>query len=176
MIAKRNPSSLAHAHLPQHQVATPQQTVPAAAGAANFDLKISVPPPSGMGRRSLPNRIFGKKILIVDDNRLIRTATRRALLAHGFTVFELGSGEGVETAAATLRPDLVLMDVEMPMIDGREATLLVHDAVPDLPVVLYSALPPNQLTHIAVSCGAQGSISKGQPVLELLGLIEAQLK
>jgi len=48
----------------------------------NFDLKISVPPPSGMGQRSLPSRTFGKKILIVDDNRLVRTATRRALLAR----------------------------------------------------------------------------------------------
>lgn len=142
----------------------------------NFDLKISVPPPSGMGQRSLPSRTFGKKILIVDDNRLVRTATRRALLAHGFTVFELASAEGVQTAAATLSPDLVLMDVEMPMLDGRVATVLVHDAVPDLPVVLYSALPPNQLADIAVSCGAQGSISKGQPLLELLALLEAQLR
>ncbi len=175
MNGHRTPSSLAHASS-AHELATAPRTVPAPFGATNFDVRISVPPPSGTGLRPLPNATFGKKILIVDDNRLVRAATRRALLAHGFTVFELASAEGVETAAAALAPDLVLMDVEMPMIDGREATVLVHDSVPDLPVVLYSALPPNQLTQIAASCGAQGSISKGQPLLELLGVLEAQLR
>ena len=64
-----------------------------------------------------------KKILVVDDEPHIRVALQTRLKANGFDVFTAEDGEGAVEKAKAERPDLILMDIMMPLMDGHEAGL-----------------------------------------------------
>ncbi len=99
-------------------------------------------------------------VLVVDDQELYRRAMAAVVaVTDGFAVVgSVGSGEEALVAAAELRPDVVLMDVHLPGIDGIEATrLLLGRADPPL-VVLLSTYDEDQVD--AAGCGAAAYIPK----------------
>jgi two-component system, NarL family, invasion response regulator UvrY len=101
-------------------------------------------------------------VLIVDDQAPFRSAARSLVgLIGGWRVIgEVGSGEdAIETASAT-RPDLVLMDINLPGISGIEATRRIVAADPGIAVVLLSTYAAEDLPEDARSCGAVGYIGK----------------
>ena len=84
----------------------------------------------------------GKKILIVDDNKHIRLLVRATLKVRDYEVVEAEDGEaGIETAVAE-RPDLVLLDVMMPKMDGFEVLRLLRKRpeTKDVPIVMLTTL------------------------------------
>lgn len=102
------------------------------------------------------------KVIVVDDHELVRTGTRRLLEdAPGITVLaEAENGEQAIDLTQTLKPDVVLMDIQMPGIGGLEATrrcLRVHPEVKVLVVTVYNDEPfPSRLLKI----GAAGYLTK----------------
>ena len=101
-------------------------------------------------------------VLIVDDQAPFRSAARSlvGLIAGWRVIGEVGSGEdAIETARAT-RPDLVLMDINLPGISGIEATRRIVAADPGIAVVLLSTYAADDLPEDARSCGAVGYIGK----------------
>ena len=82
-----------------------------------------------------------KTVLVVDDEPVLRTIVREILLEEGYAVIEAADGRVMLEIMARERPDLVLMDVMMPGIDGREAyrQLRSHPEHQDVPVVMMSA-------------------------------------
>jgi CheY-like chemotaxis protein len=82
-----------------------------------------------------------KTILVVDDEPVLRTIVREILHEEGYAVIEAADGRVMLEMMAKERPDLVLMDVMMPGIDGREAyrQLRLHPEHRDVPVVMMSA-------------------------------------
>jgi len=101
-------------------------------------------------------------VLIVDDQAPFRSAARSLVgLITGWRVIgEVASGEdAIETASAT-RPDLVLMDINLPGISGIEATRRIVAANPGIAVVLLSTYAADDLPEDARSCGAVGYIGK----------------
>jgi CheY-like chemotaxis protein len=82
-----------------------------------------------------------KTILVVDDEPVLRTIVREILHEEGYAVIEAADGRVMLEIMARVRPDLVLMDVMMPGIDGREAyqQLRSNPEHRDVPVVLMSA-------------------------------------
>ena len=82
-----------------------------------------------------------KTILVVDDEPVLRTIVREILHEEGYAVVEAADGRGRVEIVARERPDLVLMDVMMPGVDGREAyrQLRAHPEHRDVPVVMMSA-------------------------------------
>jgi len=101
-------------------------------------------------------------VLIVDDQAPFRSAARSlvGLIAGWRVIGEVGSGEdAIETASAT-RPDLVLMDINLPGISGIEATRRIVAADPGIAVVLLSTYAADDLPEDARSCGAVGYIDK----------------
>lgn len=80
-------------------------------------------------------------ILVVDDNSMLRAVMQRRLARAGFEVLVAANGaEGVEIARAEL-PDLILMDMTMPVMDGRAATraLRAHPSTQHIPILAFSA-------------------------------------
>jgi CheY-like chemotaxis protein len=82
-----------------------------------------------------------KTVLVVDDEPVLRTIVREILHEEGYAVIEAADGRVIPEILARQRPDLVLMDVMMPGVDGREAyrQLRSHPEHRDIPVVMMSA-------------------------------------
>lgn len=101
-------------------------------------------------------------VLIVDDQLPFRTVARTVVdMAPGFTVVaEAGSGEEAVAAVDRWRPDLVLMDINLPGISGIEATRRVLASAGSTRVVLLSTYPEVDLPGDARTCGASAYVHK----------------
>ncbi len=101
-------------------------------------------------------------VLVVDDQAPFRLAARAVIKrAEGFElVGEAESGEEAVALAADLRPDLVLMDINMPGINGLEATARIVADAPDAVVFLCSTYERSDLPDEAVESGARAYINK----------------
>jgi DNA-binding NarL/FixJ family response regulator len=109
-------------------------------------------------------------VLIVDDNADFRTFAGRLLRRQGFDVVgEAGDGQSGLDAARRLRPDVLLLDVQLPGIDGFEVARRLRDDARVTQVVLISARDRRDYGTAVVDCGARAFISKGEvsgPALE----------
>jgi DNA-binding NarL/FixJ family response regulator len=107
---------------------------------------------------------MGKTVLIVDDHPSFRTSARRLLEAEGYEVVgEAEDGAAALTAVTQLRPDLVLLDVRLPDIDGFEVARRLLDADGQAPqIVLTSSNDPTDLGEAIGTSGARGFIPKGK--------------
>ncbi len=104
------------------------------------------------------------RILIVDDHPLTRDALAALLAANGFDVVGQASGgaEAIERAGE-LRPDLVLLDLTMPEIDGLSALPKVREAAPESEVVVLTASEDDGNLLAAIRLGAAGYLLKSEP-------------
>lgn len=116
------------------------------------------------------------KVLVVDDNEVCRAVVREALEGDGFDVVELGSPVGMSSVVNLEKPDVVLMDVEMPAIDGDKAVqILLKHRLHDCKILLYSGRAPAELEKLALSCGASGFVPKTVTDAALAQAIRAHL-
>lgn len=112
----------------------------------------------------------GVGVLLVDDQAPFRAAARAVLArVKSFTLLaEATSGEEAVTLAARLRPELVLMDINLGAMDGLEATRLITDDLPSTLVVLISTYARDDLPPEALSCGARAYVNKDDLTPQLL--------
>ncbi len=118
------------------------------------------------------------RVLIVDDAEDIRMLLRLKLAHHGEynVVGEAADGvEGVEQAR-TLQPNLVLLDMAMPRMDGLQALPLIRDAVPGVRVIVLSGFNQATLEQEALAAGADRYVVKGGSMQDLLDLIGSVLR
>jgi DNA-binding NarL/FixJ family response regulator len=109
------------------------------------------------------------RVLIVDDQELVRAGLRGLLRPrHGFAVVgECADGAMVPAAVATLRPDVVLMDVRMPTVDGVTATAALRRAPDSPPVLVLTTFDDDEVLAGALRAGASGFLLKGVPADDL---------
>ena len=110
------------------------------------------------------------RVLLVDDQALVRAGFRLILDAHdGIEVVgEASDGDGAVGAAADLHPDVVLMDIRMPGLDGISATAAIT-ARPDAPrVLILTTFDLNRYVYDALRAGASGFLLKDAPPDELV--------
>jgi two-component system chemotaxis response regulator CheY len=103
-----------------------------------------------------------RSCLVVDDSRVVRKVARRILEANGYTVAEAGDGQQALDACRAGLPDVVLLDWNMPVMDGITfLRLLRGEFGPDNPTVIFCTTE-NDMTHIemAITSGAQEYIMK----------------
>jgi DNA-binding NarL/FixJ family response regulator len=105
-----------------------------------------------------------ERILIVDDHPLTRDALAGLLRQNGFDVVgeAAGGAEAIEIAGR-LHPDLVLLDLSMPEMDGLTALPLIHGASPDTEVVVLTASEDEDNLLGAIRAGAAGYLLKSEP-------------
>jgi len=103
-------------------------------------------------------------VLVVDDQLPFRMAAKTVVrVTPGFEVVgEASSGEDAVAQVDALHPELVLMDINMPGINGIEASRRIHEAHPDVCVVLLSTYPADDLPADALSNGAAAYINKDE--------------
>lgn len=115
------------------------------------------------------------RVLLVDDQELIRTGLRGILRERdGFEIVgELDDGAGVVDACRRLRPDVVVMDVRMPGVDGVAATaaLAAEEGAP--PVLVLTTFEDEEVLAGALRAGAAGFLLKGVPVADLQRAVRA---
>jgi two-component system, NarL family, response regulator DegU len=101
------------------------------------------------------------RLMLVDDHRMLREGLRRSMEQSGFTVVgEAGDGEEAVRVASAVRPDVILMDVTMPVLDGVEATRRIRQALPDTQVVMLTMHADKDVLTKAIRVGAAGYLVK----------------
>jgi DNA-binding NarL/FixJ family response regulator len=107
---------------------------------------------------------MAERILIVDDHPLTREALAALLEQHGFDVAgQAGDGEEAVTLATRLQPDLVLLDLSMPGLDGLQALPRLREAAPTCEVVVLTASGTEDNLLAAIRAGAAGYLLKSEP-------------
>lgn len=117
----------------------------------------------------------GIRVLIVDDQELIRVGFRLMLDADASidVVGEAGDGATAVAAVAALRPDVVVMDVRMPVMDGIAATDEIVRRFPQTKILVLTTFDIDEYAFGALQAGASGFLLKDAPRGELLGAIRA---
>ncbi|HTO25842.1 MAG TPA: response regulator transcription factor [Gaiellaceae bacterium] len=112
--------------------------------------------------------------LIVDDHEVVREGLRLSLsrAPHIRVIGEAGDGESAVALAERRKPDVVIMDVRMPGMDGLEATKLMTEKVPETSVLIFTAYSERSLLSRGLESGAKGYILKEAPHQTLLRAIE----
>lgn len=108
------------------------------------------------------------RLLIVDDDASVRLALRRLLVAMNQDV--VGEAEDGQTgidSAVRLRPDIILLDISMPVMGGFEAARQLHESLPEMPIIFISQHVESAYADEAFRCGAKGYVLKRAATTEL---------
>jgi len=113
-------------------------------------------------------------VLLADDHEVVREGLRLALLrsSHIRVVGEASDGETAVQLVERRRPDIVVMDLRMPTMDGIEATEEILKRVPDAKVLIFTAYSERALLQRGLESGAKGYVLKEAPHETLLRAIE----
>jgi two-component system, NarL family, response regulator DesR len=113
------------------------------------------------------------RVLVVDDHALFAEALMLTLGIDDRIEVVGSASSGVEaiSLAEALRPDVILMDVHMPSMDGIEATRRVRNVSPGSRVVMVTAARSPEIAHHALAAGAERCLTKDTPALRLIDTI-----
>jgi DNA-binding NarL/FixJ family response regulator len=123
----------------------------------------------------LPEQDAPIRLFLVDDQELVRAGFRMVLDAQAdmTVVGEAGDGAAAVQAIPAARPDVVLMDIRMPRMDGVQATRRLTDAGPDPKVLVLTTFDLDEYAYAALRAGASGFLLKDAGPAELLAAIHA---
>lgn len=101
------------------------------------------------------------RVLIADDSVPLRSGLRKLIEEHtGWMCAEALNGRDAVTQVQQLAPDVLILDLCMPVMDGLQAARAISQLVPDLPILLCTSDLPPSLVSMAQGCGIQGTVSK----------------
>ena len=114
-------------------------------------------------------------VLIVDDHEVVRRGLRALIESHpGWEVCgEATTGREAVQKASKLKPNVVVMDIAMPELNGLEATRQILKAIPRTPVLILTVHESEQVVHEVLKAGAQGIVLKSDASRDLVAAIEA---
>lgn len=115
------------------------------------------------------------RILIADDHDIIRRGLRQLLMAKpGWEICgEAKNGREAVAAAAQLKPDVIVMDISMPELNGLEAARQLQKTSPQIGILILTMYFTDQLVREVIDCGARGYILKSDADKELVNAVEA---
>jgi DNA-binding NarL/FixJ family response regulator len=114
------------------------------------------------------------RVAIVDDTEDLRFLLRHALERSGMEVVaEAGDGEQGIVVVRESKPDVVLLDLAMPVLDGRAALPGIRSAAPEARIIVLSGFDADLLSEELLELGADGYIEKGHRIGAIVGYIES---
>jgi DNA-binding NarL/FixJ family response regulator len=115
------------------------------------------------------------RVLIADDHGVVREGLRAVLGSEPDVevVGEAATGNEVVEQAAEVRPDAILMDIQMPDVNGIEATRRILEVDPEVGVVVLTMFEDDDSVFSAMRAGARGYVLKGAPPSEILKVLRA---
>jgi|SRR5579859_8031271 len=137
-----------------------------------------------MAHRSLPVHAFSesirgcvaKRILIVDDSSSLRKTLRAALEANsGWRCFEAVNGKDGVEKAGRLSPELVILDISMPVMNGLQAARELRSLFPTLPLLMFTNFETAHLESEIMNAGVSFVFSKSEPIGNLIRMIHSLL-
>ena len=116
------------------------------------------------------NLDYVKKILIVDDSALIRQSLRKLLEGqHDWIICgEAENGSDAIDEAQKLHPDVVVMDLVMPVMNGIDATRTLKAVMPGVPIVMYTTFADSHIKKLALAAGVHDMIDKSENAIALI--------
>jgi two-component system KDP operon response regulator KdpE len=118
---------------------------------------------------------IGFRVLVVDDERAIRRYLHVALNAHGYIIYEAVNGQEALSMAATERPDLIILDLGLPDIDGVEITRQIREWS-QIPIIILSVREQEKDKVAALDAGADDYLTKPFNTGELMARIRVALR
>jgi two-component system response regulator MprA len=116
------------------------------------------------------------KVLVVEDDQRIRASIRRSLAYEGYRAFEAGDGESALTAVRDDPPDLILLDLNLPGIDGIEVCRRIRDAGDSMPIIMITARDAVSDRVLGLDSGADDYLVKPFDLAELTARVRAALR
>jgi DNA-binding NarL/FixJ family response regulator len=118
------------------------------------------------------------RILVADDQEGVRKRVIATLTSRkGFEVCgEASTGKEAVQLAKELKPDLIVLDITMPEINGLDAARHVQNFAPDTPILILSVHKSRQLMEEARKVGVRGYVTKGEAVQKLVQAVDAVLQ
>lgn len=113
-----------------------------------------------------------RKVLVVDDAMFMRVRCSKLLSENGYSVFEAENGEQAVKKYLEVKPDVVLMDITMPVMDGLAALTEILKNDPDARVIMCTALGQQSVALEAIKSGARDFVTKPYKPDKLLRAIE----
>jgi CheY-like chemotaxis protein len=112
-------------------------------------------------------------VLVIDDSQIVLDVVRSRLERRGYRVVTLDSPLGAARAMLRDKPDVVLMDLEMPALSGDRAASVLQRSVTDAaPIVLHTSRTEEEVASRAVACHAAGYIRKTEDEAEFIAKFE----
>ncbi len=116
------------------------------------------------------------KVLLVDDQLLFVSSLKTVLETEADDIKVVGVAQNGREAiemAAKFRPDVILMDVRMPELDGVEAVRVIKEKIPSSPIIMLTTFDDDQYVYKAIKYGAMGYLLKNISPIELIASIRA---
>jgi len=110
------------------------------------------------------------RVLVVDDHAVIRRGVQGILRAYPEWELcgEAENGQEAINLAETLKPEIIIMDVSMPVLNGLEATRIIHELLPNTRILLLTLHSSTELVRTAFRAGARGYVLKSDAEHELV--------
>ena len=118
---------------------------------------------------------MSKKILVSDDAMFMRNMLKNILIVEGYAVYEASNGQEAVDAYSAYAPDLVLMDLTMPVMDGITAIKEIRTKDPEARIIVCSALGQKTMVIEAIQAGARDYIVKPFEKSRVLEGVKAQI-
>jgi DNA-binding NarL/FixJ family response regulator len=116
------------------------------------------------------------RVILADDHKILLEAFRKLLETHYEVVATVSDGRALLTAAATLKPDVILLDIGMPLLNGLEAARQLKSKLPAVRLIFLTMQEDPELAVEAMRAGASGYLLKTSASSELLHAMQEALK
>jgi CheY-like chemotaxis protein len=116
-----------------------------------------------------------KRVLLVDDNQIVRQTARRWFEAAGFVCHEADNGAKAIEQTSVFQPDLIVLDLAMPVMNGLQAAPQLRRLLPSVPIILFTLYAGSVLEKDARTAGITSVVSKDEAASKLVSQAQTLL-